>query len=407
MLGLNAVEHAYERLWSMAYRTWQIEHRGEFWLALRRATSLPRGNKRDYVSYKTLVQWRFACGGARGFWFIDPLGLRPCGLCTRARHINRAPPSYNYNIYMLVVVLLVCTMCVDYANVRTMYNPAAVTKPRGSQPGNELTPSYPGTSKRHHTGLGCRTPTEVAGVSTATSYPGTSKRHHITCRHTYWAGLGCRTPTEVAGVSTATSYSGTSKKHHTGLGCRTPTEVAGVSTATSYSGTSKKHHITCRHTYWAGLGCRTPTEVAGVSTATSYSGTSKKHHIGLGCRTPTEVAGVSTATSYSGISKRHHITCRHTYWAGLGWAVVPPQRLQVYRQPPPTLAPVRSITLGWAVVPPQRLQVYRQPPPTLAPVRSITLLVGTHIGLGWAVVPPQRLQVYRQPSTLAPVRSQV
>ena len=34
----------------MADRTWQIEHRGEFRLALRRATSLPRGNKRDYVS---------------------------------------------------------------------------------------------------------------------------------------------------------------------------------------------------------------------------------------------------------------------------------------------------------------------------------------------------------------------
>ena len=26
MHGLNAVERAYERLWSMAYRTWQIEH---------------------------------------------------------------------------------------------------------------------------------------------------------------------------------------------------------------------------------------------------------------------------------------------------------------------------------------------------------------------------------------------
>ena len=88
----------------MAYRTWQIEHRGEFRLALRRATSLPRGNKRDYVSYKTLVRWRFACalrGSARGFWFIDPLGLRPRGLCTvatRACHVNHAPPSYNYNI---------------------------------------------------------------------------------------------------------------------------------------------------------------------------------------------------------------------------------------------------------------------------------------------------------------------
>ena len=35
MHGLNAVERAYERLWSMAYRTWQIEHRGEFRLTLR------------------------------------------------------------------------------------------------------------------------------------------------------------------------------------------------------------------------------------------------------------------------------------------------------------------------------------------------------------------------------------
>ena len=98
----------YGRLWSMAAdRTWQIEHRGEFRLALRRATSLPRGNKRDYVSYKTRVRWRFACalrGSARGFWFIDPLGLRPRGLCTvatRACHVNHAPPSYNYNINSL------------------------------------------------------------------------------------------------------------------------------------------------------------------------------------------------------------------------------------------------------------------------------------------------------------------
>ena len=105
--GLSAVERAYGRLWSMADRPWQIEHRGEFRLALRRATSLPRGNKRDYVSYKTLVRWRFACalrGSARGFWFIDPLGLRPRGLCTvatRACHVNHAPPSYNYNMYVL------------------------------------------------------------------------------------------------------------------------------------------------------------------------------------------------------------------------------------------------------------------------------------------------------------------
>ena len=66
----HAVERAYGRLWSMAYR-------GEFRLALRRATSLPRG-KRDNVSYKTLVRWRFAFalrGGTRGFWFIDPLGV--------------------------------------------------------------------------------------------------------------------------------------------------------------------------------------------------------------------------------------------------------------------------------------------------------------------------------------------
>ena len=84
------------------YGLWQIEHgRGEFRLALRRATSLPRGNKRDYVSYKTLVRWRFACalrGSARGFWFIHPLGLRPRGLCTVATRVNHAPPSYNYNI---------------------------------------------------------------------------------------------------------------------------------------------------------------------------------------------------------------------------------------------------------------------------------------------------------------------
>ena len=100
MHGLNGVECAYERLW-------RIEHRDEFRLALRRATSLPRGNKRDYVSYKTLVRWRFACalrGGARGFWFIDPLGLCPRGLCTvatRARHINHAPPSYNTNLLLM------------------------------------------------------------------------------------------------------------------------------------------------------------------------------------------------------------------------------------------------------------------------------------------------------------------
>ena len=87
----------------MAVRTW-----GEFRLALQRATSLPRGNKRDYVSYKTLVRWRFACalrGSARGFWFIDPLGLRPRGLCTvatRACHVNHAPPSYNYNMEVYV-----------------------------------------------------------------------------------------------------------------------------------------------------------------------------------------------------------------------------------------------------------------------------------------------------------------
>ena len=105
----------------MADRTWQIEHRGEFRLALRRATSLPRGNKRDYVSYKTLVRWRFACalrGSARGFWFIDPLGLRPRGLCTvatRACHVNHAPPSYNYNVeaaYVCVCFsITVCFVC--------------------------------------------------------------------------------------------------------------------------------------------------------------------------------------------------------------------------------------------------------------------------------------------------------
>ena len=72
------------RVWaSMAYRTWQIEHRGEFWLTLRRATSLPRGNKRDYVSYKTLVRWHFACGlrGVREWLLVH----RP----------TRAPPSWS------------------------------------------------------------------------------------------------------------------------------------------------------------------------------------------------------------------------------------------------------------------------------------------------------------------------
>ena len=93
-------------LWQI-YRTWQIEHRGEFRLALRRATSLPRGNKRDYVSYKTLIRWRALRGSARGFWFIDPLGLRPRGLCTvatRACHVNHVPPSYNYNIARYIAI---------------------------------------------------------------------------------------------------------------------------------------------------------------------------------------------------------------------------------------------------------------------------------------------------------------
>ena len=58
-LERTAVERG--RLWSMADRTWQIEHRGEFRLALRRATSLPRGNQRDYVSYKTLVYTMAFC----------------------------------------------------------------------------------------------------------------------------------------------------------------------------------------------------------------------------------------------------------------------------------------------------------------------------------------------------------
>ena len=91
----------------MADRTWQIEHRGEFRLALRRATSLPRGNKRDYVSYKTLVRWRFACalrGSARGFWFIDPLGLRPRGLCTVATRATtrRHRTTITWRIYELL-----------------------------------------------------------------------------------------------------------------------------------------------------------------------------------------------------------------------------------------------------------------------------------------------------------------
>ena len=99
------------------YGLWQIEHGrenigvnfGSLCGVLH--TSLPRGNKRDYVSYKTLVRWNFACalrGSARGFWFIDPLGLRPRGLCTVATcacHVNHAPPSYNYIISLSMVVL--------------------------------------------------------------------------------------------------------------------------------------------------------------------------------------------------------------------------------------------------------------------------------------------------------------
>ena len=113
----------------MADRTWQIEHRGEFRLALRRATSLPRGNKRDYVSYKTLVRWRFACalrGSARGFRFIDPLGLRPRGLCTvatRACHVNHAPPSYNYNIHSTqkITFYLYRITVYLYVKIHTLY----------------------------------------------------------------------------------------------------------------------------------------------------------------------------------------------------------------------------------------------------------------------------------------------
>ena len=136
--GLSAVERAYGRLWYMADRTWQIEHRGEFRLALRRATSLPRGNKRDYVSYKTLVRWRFACalrGSVRGFWFIDPLRLRPRGLCTvatRACHVNHAPPSYNYNIRHMCIGL---AYSIDSHLAIFWANPVPMSRPP-SQPGD-------------------------------------------------------------------------------------------------------------------------------------------------------------------------------------------------------------------------------------------------------------------------------
>ena len=113
------------------YGLWQIEHRGEIRLALRRATSLPRGNKRDYVSYKTLVRWRFACalrGSARVFWFTDPLGLRPRGLCTvatRACHVNHAPPSYNYNVWALHSIILYSVPYYVYRIMCTCVGPCA------------------------------------------------------------------------------------------------------------------------------------------------------------------------------------------------------------------------------------------------------------------------------------------
>ena len=80
-----------------------------------------RRNKRDYVSYKTLVRWRFACalrGSARGFWFIDPLGLRPRGLCTvatRACHVNHARASRNSPLCSICHVLYAIDHSRSYA----------------------------------------------------------------------------------------------------------------------------------------------------------------------------------------------------------------------------------------------------------------------------------------------------
>ena len=113
----DAIECAYGRLCSMAYRTWQIERR---WLALRhltRATSPPRGNNRDFVSYKPLVRWCFACalrGGTRGFRFIDPLKLRPRGplspCLSRTPRKPRATIVQLYIVYGEIFTGLTCSM---------------------------------------------------------------------------------------------------------------------------------------------------------------------------------------------------------------------------------------------------------------------------------------------------------
>ena len=73
------------------------------------AMSPPRGNNRDFVSYKPLVQW--LCFTWRRSWLLvhRTPGLRPRVLLN-PRHVNHAPPSYNYNIDHVVIV--VCGMSV-------------------------------------------------------------------------------------------------------------------------------------------------------------------------------------------------------------------------------------------------------------------------------------------------------
>ena len=89
------------------YGLWQIEHgvnfgslSGVLQVSLE-VTSVTTYHTRHLYDGVLLV----LRGSARGFWFIDPLGLRPRGLCTvatRACHVNHAPPSYNYNMNVIL-----------------------------------------------------------------------------------------------------------------------------------------------------------------------------------------------------------------------------------------------------------------------------------------------------------------
>ena len=85
-------------------RTWQIEHRGEFQLALLR---LPRGNKRDYIRIMqdtcTMAFW--LCFTWWHSWLLVHRHTRaPPSWSMYRRHSrtprNHAPPSYNYNLCM-------------------------------------------------------------------------------------------------------------------------------------------------------------------------------------------------------------------------------------------------------------------------------------------------------------------